>query len=311
MGPMSDNYRLLIETLPDAFAYHKIIADNNGVVVDYIFINVNIAFTEMFKLSKDKVIGKRITEVYPNVKESSFDWIGTFGKVALSGKNIHFEHFYEPLDRWYDITAYSDSPGYFAVVFRDITDKKQLGKLENKEKHDRDLSYQLFNPAKGGAPIKEKISIKQLIVENVKSTLSGSNIRPDYIIAEDLHMVEADEGQLSQVLHNIVINAVQAMPEGGIIEVRAENVTLEAGHKYLVPLPEGSYVKISIKDEGMGIPEKYLSKIFDPFFTTKGKERGLGLTIAYSIIKKHGGLMHVDSTLGVGTSVYIFLPAIA
>ena len=266
----------------------------------------------MFKLSKDQVIGKRISEIYPNIKESSFDWIGTFGKVALSGKNIHFEHLYEPLDRWYDITAYSDSPDYFAVVFRDITNKnKQLEYKEKAALRAKDHSNQLSNSARVGAPIKEKISIKQLIVENVKFTLNGSNIRPDYIIAEDLHMVEVDEGQLSQALHNIVINAVQAMPEGGNLEIRAENVNLEEGHNSLVPLPDGSYVKISIKDEGMGIPERYLSKIFDPFFTTKGKGRGLGLTIAFSIIKKHGGLMQLDSKVAVGTSVYIFLPAIA
>ena len=215
-----------------------------------------------------------------------------------------------------------DFNNYLAVLLANITlakvykddPEKILEKLENMEKatlHAKDLANQLFTFAKGGAPIKEKVFIKQLIVDNIKFTLSGSNIRPNFFIAEDLNMVEADEGQLSQVLNNIVINAVQAMPEGGVLEIRAENITLNAaGQNSFVPLPEGPYVKITIKDVGMGIPEKYLSKIFDPFFTTKDKGRGLGLATSYSIIKNHGGHLGVESEMGVGTSFYIFLPAI-
>lgn len=174
----------------------------------------------------------------------------------------------------------------------------------------KDLSNQLFTFARGGAPVKNTISVGQLIVENVRFSLSGSNVRPDFCIAEDLQMVEADEGQISQVINNIVINAVQAMPEGGALEVRAENVTL-AGTGEGLSLSEGSYVKISIRDEGTGIPQKHLAKIFDPFFSTKDKGRGLGLATAYSIIKKHGGRLQVESQLGVGTCFFIFLPAAA
>lgn len=132
---MSNKYRSLFENLPDAFACHKLIVDSEGHPVDYIFLDVNIAFTEMFGLSKDSVMGKNITEVFPNIKESSFDWIGRFGKVALVGGNIRFEHYYELLDCWYEITAYSDEPGYFSVLFREITKYKQIQEELQKDRN--------------------------------------------------------------------------------------------------------------------------------------------------------------------------------
>ena len=191
---------------------------------------------------------------------------------------------------------------------------KVLDKLENMENvtmRAKELSNQLFTFAKGGTPVKERISIIQLIVEDIKFTLSGTPIRPIFQIAEDLHTVEADEGQISQVLNNIAINAVQAMPEGGILEISAENVTLEStGPNSMLSLTEGLYVQISIKDKGVGIPENLLSKIFDPFFTTKEKGRGLGLATVYSIVKNHGGSIHVESETGKGTTFCIYLPAI-
>ena len=201
-----------------------------------------------------------------------------------------------------------------AKLYSDDT-KKILEKLENIEKatlRAKDLSNQLFTFSRGGAPLKKKIPINQLIVENIEFALSGAHILPRFYIAEDLQMVEADKSQLSQVLNNIAINAVQAMPDGGTLEVRAENVFLSAADSnYFIPLPDGPYIKITIKDEGTGIPAEYLSKIFDPFFTTKDNGRGLGLAIAYSIIKKHGGHLHVESEIHKGTSFYIFLPAVA
>ncbi len=125
MDAGSDKNRALIENLPDAFAYHRIITDSSGNPVDYIFLDVNPAFHEMTGLSRDDVMGKRVTEVHPDIKESSFDWIATYGKVALTGESARFEQYFEPPDCWYDITAYSDEPGYFAVVFRDITLQKK------------------------------------------------------------------------------------------------------------------------------------------------------------------------------------------
>jgi CheY-like chemotaxis protein len=113
--------------------------------------------------------------------------------------------------------------------------------------------------------------------------------------------VEVDEGQLSQVIHNLVINAVQAMPDGGIITIGAENYR---------SIPEGQKcVRISVADTGTGIPEQHLQRIFDPYFTTKQQGSGLGLATCYSIIKKHGGIITVESTLGKGSTFHLALPA--
>jgi PAS domain S-box-containing protein len=124
MSRDSENYRLLIENLPDAFAYHQIVTADNGTPVDYIFLEINGAFEEMTGLKRENIIGKKITDILPGIEKSKFDWIGTYGKVALSSETVRFESFFEPLGRWYDVSAYSDKPGYFATVFRDITEHK-------------------------------------------------------------------------------------------------------------------------------------------------------------------------------------------
>ncbi len=126
MEPGNDKQKLLIENLPDAFAYHRIVTDSQGKPVDYIFLEVNQAFEEMTVLNRDKIIDKKVTEVLPDIEKSDFDWIGTYGQVALSGEPIRFESFYESLGRWYAVSAYSDKPGYFATSFHDITITKRI-----------------------------------------------------------------------------------------------------------------------------------------------------------------------------------------
>jgi len=137
--------------------------------------------------------------------------------------------------------------------------------------------------------------------------LHGSKSGFEFSIAEDLWPIEADLGQISQVINNIVINANQAMPEAGIIRITADNLVLEQGCGMQVK--PGRYIRISIKDQGTGIAKKDLSKIFDPYFTTKNEGSGLGLAAAYSIIKKHNGHISVNSSLGAGTTFDIYLPA--
>ena len=199
-----------------------------------------------------------------------------------------------------------------AKLYKDDSHKvyEKLESIEKATLRAKNLSNQLFTFAKGATPVKKRVSINNLIIDDVKFALSGSNVSCNFMIADNLHMVEIDEGQFSQVLNNIVINALQAMPDGGIIEVAVENITIEPeSQNNNVPLPEGTYIKISIKDEGTGIAEKHLSKIFDPFFTTKQKGSGFGLTTSFSIIKNHGGHLSVESKMGMGTTFYIFLPA--
>ncbi len=121
MNLKADKYRLLFENLPHAFAYHQVVTDNEGTPVDFIFLEINEAFEKMTGLKRGEVIGKKVTEVLPGIEKSGFDWIGVYGKVAMSGKPVRFENYAEQLGRWYDVSAYSDEPGYFAVAFSDIT----------------------------------------------------------------------------------------------------------------------------------------------------------------------------------------------
>jgi PAS domain S-box-containing protein len=169
------------------------------------------------------------------------------------------------------------------------------------------LSRQLLTFAMGGTPIKKIISIAKLLKESPELILSGSKSRAELSIPDDLWSVEADEGQISQVISNLLINADQAMPEGGVIKIRAENILVEDEPN--LPIARRKCVKITFTDEGTGISSKYLDKIFDPYFSTKQKGSGLGLTTAYSIVKNHNGHISVESQLGVGTTFHIYFPA--
>jgi PAS domain S-box-containing protein len=169
------------------------------------------------------------------------------------------------------------------------------------------LTKQLLNFAKGGSPVKKATSMVELVKANAEFSLRGTNVKCDYNFPDNLWPVEGDEGQLGQVINNLIINAVQAMPEGGIIQIRAENLAAGTSEPAL-PLLKKDYVKITLKDNGIGIPADFLPKIFDPYFTTKEKGNGLGLATSYSIIKKHDGYIHVESAPYLGTVFYIYLP---
>jgi PAS domain S-box-containing protein len=173
----------------------------------------------------------------------------------------------------------------------------------------RDLTQQLLTFSKGGAPIKKPASISDMLRDSCEFALSGSNVRCEFSIAPDLWPVEVDEAQISRVFGNLIINADHAMPMGGVIQVRAENLPVAADEG--LPLQDGEYVKVSIKDNGVGIPKEVLPNIFDPYFTTKSRGSGLGLATAYSIAKSHDGILTVESEPGRGTTFYLYLPASA
>jgi nitrogen-specific signal transduction histidine kinase/CheY-like chemotaxis protein len=186
---------------------------------------------------------------------------------------------------------------------------ERLTGVENAALRAKDLAYQLLTFSKGGAPLLKTMYIHKLIMDSTKFTLSGSSIVCDFFFPDDLWPVDIDRGQLSQVIHNLIINAKWAMPEGGKIEARVENIILDRKSVITGLLPDGKYIRISIKDEGVGIPAEHLHRIFDPYFTTKGKGSGLGLATAYSIIKRHGGLIIAESVTGKGTTFHIYLQA--
>lgn len=198
----------------------------------------------------------------------------------------------------------------FARIFLDPDHKsgKFLTEAEKASQRAAELAQQLLTFARGGEPNKKVISVQQLVQEAVSLMLRGSNVRAIVNIPEAVHAVEADEGQISQVLNNIIINASQAMPGGGLLCISAKNLLLL--EKNCHGLAAGNYIQITLKDEGCGISPEIQKKIFDPYFTTKIAGTGLGLASAYSIIVKHQGHITVDSLVGKGTSFTLYLPAI-
>jgi PAS domain S-box-containing protein len=169
------------------------------------------------------------------------------------------------------------------------------------------LTQQLLTFAKGGAPVKKTMKVSSLIKDTCHFALSGSNVKCSFSIPENLWNCNIDKNQIGQVIDNVMINAMQAMPMGGTIEVAARNALLQ--EREHPTLAMGNYVLISIKDQGIGISKEMLNRIFDPFFTTKTKGHGLGLAISHSIITRHDGAIDVKSELDKGTTFYIYLPA--
>jgi len=169
------------------------------------------------------------------------------------------------------------------------------------------LTQQFLTFAKGGEPIIELIDIRPIIQDSIKLSLSGSNVKATLNLPENLWQVKADKGQLSQVITNLVINADQAMPEGGTLTFKAENIKdVDNNLSYLF---SENVVKLEIIDEGSGISAEHQKQIFDPYFSTKMAGSGLGLATVHSIINKHNGHISVASELGIGTTFTIYLPS--
>lgn len=186
-------------------------------------------------------------------------------------------------------------------IYEKLTEANKISELAS------GLAKQLLTFAKGGELLLKLSSVSEIIKNSANFGLIGSKAKCEFSIPNDLWNAEVDSGQISQVLSNLIINASQAMPEGGIIKIKAENIMLDEQNEFA--LSHGPYIKILVEDQGVGIPEENLSKIFDPFFTTKPNGNGLGLAISYSIIKNHRGYIGVTSKVGKGTTFYIYLPA--
>ena len=189
-----------------------------------------------------------------------------------------------------------------------------LKKAENGCLAAKELTGQFITFSRGGDPQMRVTAIDTLLRNTVHLFLSGSNVNCEYSIPEDLCLAELDERQIGQVIQNLIQNAIEAMPEGGTVQVRAENVGVTGKGQTPVPgIPEGRYIKLEIQDEGAGISEEHKSKVFDPYFSTKArgvqKGMGLGLSTALSIVKKHGGFMHLESEVSSGTKISIYLQA--
>ncbi|MDH5700385.1 MAG: ATP-binding protein, partial [Nitrospirota bacterium] len=190
----------------------------------------------------------------------------------------------------------------------------RISEAEHASLRAQDIARQLLTFSKGGAPVKKTVPLPEILEENVRLVLTGSNIRPIFQISDELWPVNIDTGQICQVIHNIVINARQAMEEeGGECIIQAHNVTGDvvelSGLGQLTSHPH-EWVEIRFIDNGIGISQDNLEKIFDPYFTTKSTGSGLGLAMSYSIVRNHGGVLAVKSVLGKGSTFSLFLPAI-
>ncbi len=184
---------------------------------------------------------------------------------------------------------------------------EHLVKAESASLRARDLTRQLLTFSRGGAPVRKTTSLWEVIKESASFALRGSGIKYEFFIPDDLWPVEMDEGQISQVVQNLTINANHAMPNGGTVKITCKNVTIP--EESVLPLKRGDYVQVSIEDRGTGIAKEHLPKIFDPYFTTKPKGSGLGLATSYAIIKNHDGYITAESEPGVGTTFHFYLPA--
>jgi two-component system, cell cycle sensor histidine kinase and response regulator CckA len=173
------------------------------------------------------------------------------------------------------------------------------------------LTRKLLTYSRGGSPQRKTASIANVIRDAVNISLSGKNIDCRFELPEGLWSAQIDESQMHQVVHSLVTNAAEAMPQGGTIEIGAQNVNLTADQ--IQPLKAGHYIKWFVRDRGVGISQEHMKKLFDPYFTTKQmgsvKGMGLGLAICYSIVKSHEGMMVVDSTPGSGTTFTVYIPA--
>jgi len=169
------------------------------------------------------------------------------------------------------------------------------------------LTQQLLTFAKGGSPIKKVASVKDIIIDSANFVLHGSAVQVYFDFAPDLWTAKVDSDQIGQVIQNLIINAIQAMPDGGDITIRCTNFSADQQHA--TKMAPGSYLKITISDNGPGIPEELLETIFDPYITTKKEGNGLGLAICHSIINKHDGSITVTSQPELGTTFTIYLPS--
>lgn len=182
-----------------------------------------------------------------------------------------------------------------------------LAKAARAAQHAAQLSNQLLTFSKGGAPLKRVISMHDLVEQAIEFSLHGSNLWAELDLPEDLWKAAVDPGQIEQVINALIINAREAMPSGGTVDISARNV--DVAEDAVVSLAPGRYVRVQISDNGGGIEARSISRIFDPYFTTKPAASGLGLSIGYSVIKKHGGVLQLESTSSEGSTFAFYLPA--
>jgi PAS domain S-box-containing protein len=183
----------------------------------------------------------------------------------------------------------------------------RLAEAERALNRAKGLTQQLLTFARGGSPVMRPTSVAELVRESISFALAGSDVGCQLDLPDDLWPVEVDDAQISRVVQNLILNAEEAMPEGGTIRVRVTNRTMGPGNDH--SLRGGRYVRISVQDHGVGIGPDQLPRIFEPYFTTKDQGSGLGLSVCYSIVNRHHGALVVESEPGAGATFFVYLPA--
>jgi PAS domain S-box-containing protein len=367
-----EQYRSLFKHMLNGFAYCKILNNEKGGPADFVYLEVNDSFEKLTGLKKSEVIEKKVTELFPNIRELNPGLIETYGRVAETGKSEQFELYFKPLENWLAITAYSPKKGYFVAVFDNITEQKQVSQRleehsqgleltvaartqELTEMHDRLLKAERFaaigelagmvghdlrNPLtsiknaayylnrKRGTlmDVKEK-SMFEIIDKSVEHankiinnlldyskeiSLEIEECTPksliDYVLlmtqipknirihdqTQDQPTMWVDSNKMERVFINLIKNAIDAMPQGGKLEIGSHQ--------------KGENVDFTFADTGTGMTEQTKAKIFMPLFTTKAQGMGFGLAICKRIVEAHGGKISAESILGKGTTFTITLP---
>ena len=347
-------YRGLFNSLQEGFSLHEAVIGGPGV--DYRFLEVNPAFERLTGLGRDLLIGRTLSEVFPDFDER---WLGCLARVATTGVPATLEHRAATSDRYFEVQVYSPAKGQVAALYSDVSERRKLqmereknerleslgvlaggiahdfnnilmaiagnislARMQLEQDHTVDarladsekavakaaaLTRQLLTFARGGEPVKKALCTAALICEAASLFLSGGNCKAELQLPDDLWCLHADAGQMHQALNNLILNAVQSMPGGGMLSIGASNQTIdEADGRGLAP---GRYLRIVIADQGCGIAPEQLPKIFDPYYTTKATGSGLGLASVFSIVKRHEGAISVSSTPGAGASFELLLPA--
>jgi two-component system cell cycle sensor histidine kinase/response regulator CckA len=262
--------------------------------VRHVIINTRTSLNRTLVIFTD--ITERENQQEELIKKQKLESIGVLaGGIAHDFNNI--------------LTAILGNISYAGLfIGQDHKAATPLLQAKKAAKRAAELAHQLLTFAKGGQPVTHSCSPRQLIEESLSLVLRGSNVQSRVEITEGLRNIKADSGQISQAFNNLIINALQAMPDGGSISIRASNATFTNNYN-LYALSAGEYVRFTFTDEGCGMPEEILKNIFDPYFTTKSGGSGLGLASVQSIISKHGGHISVHSAVGKGTTFEILLPA--
>lgn len=352
-----ERYRQLFEHLLSGCVIVRPVRDADGTATDLFCETVNPAFERQSGISRDRVEGRPMSDVFGRYDRF---WLELFDRVGRTGTPERVDRFMVQAGRHFEGVLFALDDDRVVGLFDDVTQRRRMevemlrvqrlesvGVLAGGIAHDfnniltgilgnislcrdivddpaseagglllaaekacgraRDLTQQLLTFSRGGGPIKQDAFLPELVRETAEFVLSGSNVRATFDFAEDVGRVEVDRGQFARVVHNLVLNAVQAMPEGGAVEIAARRVSLADGE--FAALGAGEYVRLSIRDEGPGIPAKDLGRVFDPYFSTRRDGTGLGLSVANSIVRKHDGFLGVESESGHGTTFTILLPA--